>query len=238
MKPTTVDSTQCHLWTDALHARQLAREAFNKWDRGTYVRMAVTVVWIALETSCQEACNENSIGLRFKDNLNQAIANASLPPIDWSQGIWQKVRALQKVRNSFVHRFLSLQEMFPEASVAEGAIETVRIAITDIYTRTGKPVPTWININDSRGWQSRSMFGSAPITMGHYGAKMDDPNSVKIYIVVDGEERLTTVLPSGYDTNDSVEYLLNNVKEPISAIRVYDCGLLVKNLIVTMRGNS
>jgi hypothetical protein len=238
MKPAIVDSTQCHLWTDALHARQLAREALNKWDRGTYVRMAVTTVWIALETSCQEALDTIDIGYRFKKNLDRAIKSASLPPIDWSQGSWQKVRALQVLRKAFVHRFLSLQEMFPEAAVAEDAIETVRIAIIDIFTRTGKPVPTWIGLNDSRGWQSRSMFGGATITMGHHGAKMDDPNTVKIYLVIDGEEKLTTVLPSGHDPTESVEHLLTHVNVPISAIRVYDSGQLVKNLIVNMRGNG
>ena len=37
LRGLTVDSSQCHLWTDALHIRQLAREAPDKWDRGTYV---------------------------------------------------------------------------------------------------------------------------------------------------------------------------------------------------------
>ena len=89
--PTIVDSTQCHLWTDALHARQLAREALNKWDRGTYVRMCVTTSWTALEVACQDALSCTDISYRFKENLDRAIAAASLPSLDWSTGTWDVV---------------------------------------------------------------------------------------------------------------------------------------------------
>lgn len=238
MKPTIIDSTQCHLWTDALHARQLAREALNKWDRGTYVRMSVITVWIALETSCQDALSAPNIGYRFKEDLDKALSAASLEPVDWSQGIWQKVRQLQELRKTYVHRFLALPDMFPEASVADEAIETVRLAVENIYVRVAKFLPTWFSLDEAHGWQTRASMSGATLTVGHHGAKLDDPNTVKIYIVINGQEKLTTVLPSGYDPKESVDQLLSGVKVPISAIRVYDNGHLVQDLIVNMRGNS
>jgi hypothetical protein len=33
-----IENNHYHIWTDALHARALAHEASNRWDRGTYVR--------------------------------------------------------------------------------------------------------------------------------------------------------------------------------------------------------
>lgn len=95
MNPVLVDSTQCHLWTDALHVRQLARDTPNRWDRGTYVRLCVVLAWTALEIACQEALNTPEIGFRFKDNLDRAVADKGLPPLDWSKGIWQDVRRIQ-----------------------------------------------------------------------------------------------------------------------------------------------
>lgn len=238
MRPTVVDSTQCHLWTDALHTRQLAREALNKWDRGTYVRMTVTTAWVALETSCQDALNTLDIGYRFKENLDRALATAGLSPIDWSQGVWQRVRTLQELRKTYVHRSLALNDMFPDATVANDAVTTVRDAVGDIYNRTNKPKPSWLNFDESRGWEARSNFGAANLTVGRNGAKIEDPDTVTIYMVVDGTEKLTTVLPAKTDPTAEIEQLLKSVRVPISGIRVYESGALLQDLVVNMRGNS
>ena len=236
--PTIVDSTQCHLWTDALHARQLAREALNKWDRGTYVRMCVTTSWTALEVACQDALACADIGYSFKVNLDRAIAAASLPSIEWSTGIWQRVRLLQELRKSYVHRFTSLSDMFPLAAVAEDAIETVREAIENIFAHVGRPAPTWTGLDEARGWQARSSFGTATLTTCHAGVRMDDPLTVRVFMVIDGEEKLTKVLPAGYDPSQEVNHLLQNVRVPISGIRVYENGELKQDLVVNMRGNA
>lgn len=236
--PTIVDSTQCHLWTDALHLRQLAREALNKWDCGTYVRMCVTTSWTALEMACQDALNCADIGFRFKDNLDRAIAAASLPPLDWSSGVWQRVRLLQERRKSYVHRFAVLGDMFPVAGVAEEAIEIVREGIENIYAMAGKAAPNWIGLNEARGWQASSSFGTAVATTSQAGVKIDDPNTVRIFIVIDGEEKLTTVLHAGSDPIQEVNRLLQNVRLPISGIRVYENRELRQDLVVNMRGNT
>ena len=235
---TIVDSTQCHLWTDALHARQLAREALNKWDRGTYVRMCVTTGWTALEVACQEAMSCPDIGYRFKDNLDRAIAAASLAPIDWSSGVWQRVRQLQELRKLYVHRFASLNDMFPLVAVAEEAIETVRGAIVSIYEHVGRETPIWTGLNEARGWQARSSFGSAVLTMVHAGVKIEDPLAVRVFMVIDGEENLASILPAGYSPTQEINHLIQNVRLPISGIRVYENGELKQDLVVNMRGNT
>ncbi len=56
-----VENNHYHLWTDALYARALSREANNRWDRGTYVRWALLTAWIALEIACQDALEEPNI---------------------------------------------------------------------------------------------------------------------------------------------------------------------------------
>lgn len=236
--PTIVDSTESHLWTDALHARQLAREALNKWDRGTYVRMCVTTNWTAIEVACQEALDCTSIGYRFKENVDGAVASALLPPINWSLGVWQKVRLLQELRKSHIHRFTSLSDMFPPASVADDATETARNAIERIFAHAGKPPPTWIGLDEAHGWQAHSSYRASVLTACHAGAQIDDPSAVRVFLVIKGEEKLTAVLPVGSDPSSEVDQLLHNVSVPIDGIRVYENGELKRDLVVSMRGNS
>lgn len=237
MHPVLVDSSQCHLWTDALHMRQLAREAHNKWDRGTYVRSCVTTAWIALETSCQDALLNARIGYRFKDDVDQAMSNLSLSQLDWSTGLWQQVRALQKTRKGYVHRFLSLEDMFPSATVADEAIATVRNAIVDIYAQAGKSEPDWVHIDTVRGWGAPSNFGTPTVSQAHFGSSFDDPKTTRVYIVIRGEERLTSVFPSGHDARSTIEELLKSVKVPIEGVRVYDNGVQILDFSVAMRGS-
>lgn len=92
-----------HLWTDALHARELARQTNNKWDRGTYVRWAITTAWTVLEMACQDALDDKKISYSFRENIDKAITSKALPKLDWGKGIWQKVSAIQTLRINCVH---------------------------------------------------------------------------------------------------------------------------------------
>ena len=78
-----IEDNHYHLWTDALHARQLAHQTNNKWDRGTYVRWTIITAWTVLEIACQDALEEKNISYRFKQNLDKAIAAKSLPKLNW-----------------------------------------------------------------------------------------------------------------------------------------------------------
>jgi hypothetical protein len=218
--------------------RQLAREAQNKWDRGTYVRMTTILAWIALETSCQDALGVTDIGYRFKENLDRALKDAGIRSIDWSKGLWQKVGRLHSRRKAFVHRFSALQDMFPEVALADDAIDAVRSAIRDIHARAEKTEPVWLSLDETLGWNTASQFGHATITALHHGAKAEDPRSVKIFMVVGREERLTAVLPPGSDPSERISQLINGVRIPINGIRVYEDDELIKDLIVNMRGNA
>lgn len=237
LKPVIVDSTQCHLWTDALHASSLAKEARNKWDRGTYVRFCIMTAWTALETSCQDALEVNNLGYSFKANLDSALSQKGIEPIKWGEGIWQKIAQLQNRRKDYVHRFLSLTDMFPEAHIAEDTINVVREAIQDIYSKASKNCPNWVTIDRVSGWDTQPQVSMPTLTVSHAGAKFEDPTTRKIFIVVNGKERLTDVFPSGYDVSDVVNELLRNVNVPIEAIRIYDDKELIENHLVVMRGN-
>ncbi|HEY0657480.1 MAG TPA: hypothetical protein VGD05_03355, partial [Pyrinomonadaceae bacterium] len=85
------NSNHYHLWTDVLHARELAHQADNKWDSAAYVRWTVIIGWIALEIACQDALDEPKISYSFKNNLDNEIYKKGLKKINWGQGIWHKV---------------------------------------------------------------------------------------------------------------------------------------------------
>jgi len=67
-----VESNHYHIWTDAIHARELAKQTNNKWDRGTYVRWTLLTSWIALEMACQDALSDKNISYKFKENLEKS----------------------------------------------------------------------------------------------------------------------------------------------------------------------
>ena len=84
--PKILESSHYHLWTDALHARALAKQANNRWDRGTYVRWAVTTAWTVLEMSCEDALATGGIGRRFRENLDAACEANGIPPLEGAAG--------------------------------------------------------------------------------------------------------------------------------------------------------
>jgi len=146
-----VESNHYHVWTDALHARQLSTETSNRWDRGTYVRWTILTAWIALEISCQDALEDDSISYSFKKNVDNAIKLKKLPPLDWGKGIWQEVITVQDLRKDVVHRFPSESNVFPDDSVAETTIKVIRNAIKDIYKHCGKDYPKWVEDDCDEG---------------------------------------------------------------------------------------
>jgi hypothetical protein len=238
MPPALVDSTQCHLWTDALHVRELARQASNRWDRGTYVRLTVVLCWTALEIACQDALGAPDIGYRFKENLDAAITARGLAALDWSQGVWQRVRQLQDLRKSYVHKFATLAEMFPEADVADRAVSVVREGIKTIYAHAGMQSPGWPDLDHGNGWSGDGgLSDSCTATLITAGTSLNDPTAVRIYLVRNGVEELSSVHPAGTDYAPEVIRLVQAVNVPINAVRVYEGTSLVRELLVSMRGN-
>jgi len=234
--PKIVENPHYHLWTDALHARSLARQAHNKWDRGTYVRWAVTTAWTVLEVACQNAINDTDISRRFKEKLDAALLNQGFSKLDWGSGLWQQVANLQKKRNGYMHRFISQSNLFPEATVADEAIDIVRAAVKAIYQHVGSPPPPWIQDVDDRGWDN-GRRSAANLTLIHTGASEDDPNVIRLCFVQDGIEKLSEVLPSGTDYTPYVDDLIRRIRVPITAVRVYKGPTIIFEREARMRGN-
>jgi len=235
LHPKIVETPHYHLWTDALHARALAHQARNKWDRGTYVRWAVTTAWTVLEIACQEALQEPRISYSFRRKLDAALRDRSLPPLDWGSGLWQKVTEIQEARKGYVHRFVQESDLFPFADVADKAIAAIRDAVVSIYQHVGRVPPRWIQDDEDRGWD-KGRGWSACSTVIRAGASLDDPRVVKICFVCENEEHLHEVLPSGTDPGPYLDDLIEHVRVPISAVRAYEGDKLVVERVIPMRG--
>jgi hypothetical protein len=236
--PKIVEDQRYHLWTDALHARALARDAHNDWDRGTYVRWSVTTAWTVLEMSCEEALETPGIGRRFKDNLEAALAAKGLTSIDWSTGIWQRVLSVQRTRKDFVHINASMAGLFPPTSDADAAVATVRHAIQDIFQRVGKPAPVWVSDNDDPGWDD----GRTPLPNGQSvvaGVDPSGPDTVRVSFVYQSKEYTYVFVPAGSDLDSYAEQLLHSLgKLRITGIRAYSGETLVYERRIRMRGAS
>jgi hypothetical protein len=235
----SVEWPHYHIWTDALHARDLARVAPNSWDLGTYVRWTVNTAWTAFEMACEEALASSGLGRRFKSNLDQAFQDKGLPKLDWGQGVWQRVEAIHALRKAYVHPGIPQERLFAPLDEAEEAISVLREAIKDVYRRVGLPIPDWPDDdqNPEPPQLRPAQVGIPGIIVTGPGVSVDDPDVVKVTYVVRGEEKLSDVCPPGTDWEPKVQNLIRNLRVAASAIRVYQGTELVAEIELRMRGS-
>lgn len=233
--PKLVTTSHYHLWTDALHVRELARQARNDWDRGAYVRWAVNTAWAAFEAACGDALGATGLGNRFKDNVNKAVSKVSLPALDWSQGLWQKVLKIYKLRKEYIHVALPQNHLFAKVSEADEAISTLREAIKAIYLHAGKAAPAWADDDRDRGWDDGGgQMGT--LTVLRQKADPSNPDVVKVAHIYRGNEYTTEILPPGTDPEPYIENLLINTSMPISMVKIYRGNTLIEERPIPMRG--
>lgn len=234
--PKSVNTPSYHVWTDALHARSLAAETNDKWDRGAYVRWAILSAWTAFESACADALDESRFGYRFKEDLNAAIKKRDLTKIDWESRNWQKILEIQQRRNDYTHLRVPQSRLFLEEKEAEESIQALRIGIIDVYERANKPRPNWVDADAMPGWKISGGFTvSVSTTLIHAGANEDDPNSIRIAYVYEGKDYVTEVLPLGTDPKPVVDKLLREISLPISAVRVYEGKTLIEETLTPLR---
>ena len=234
--PKSVDTPSYHVWTDALHARSLAVETNNDWDRGAYVRWAILSAWTAFESACEDALDESGFGNRFKDNLDAAIKKRGLTIIDWGHGDWQKILEIYQLRKDYTHLRVPQSRLLPAIQEAEEAIQVLRIGIIDIYEHAGKDRPNWVDADKMSGWKESGGFTvSVSTTVIHPGAREDDPNSVRIAYVYEGREYFTVVLPPGTDPTPALDKLVREIELPISAVRAYEGKTLITETLTPSR---
>jgi hypothetical protein len=213
-----VESNHYHIWTDALHTRQLARQTSNKWDRGTYVRCTLLTSWVCLEIACQDALDDESISHSFRRNLDAAISIKSLQPLDWGKGVWQKVTHIQELRKNVAHRFASETELFPDLEIADRAIKTVREAIIDIYQHSNKPNPEWVTDDFDEGWMTGviSMHG----TGGPLSPYADNKEAIVVSYIYKGHEYIQSYLSPDADIDQPIENFFRPIGKPITAVHL------------------
>jgi len=232
-----IDSVQYHVWTDALHARELARKTASDFDRGAYVRWAIQSAWTAFETVCDDALAA-SLGNRFKDLFDDAVKSMGLPPVDWSKGVWQKILAVYKQRKKFTHVIpsISRQDLFPALAAADQAIADLRDGIIAVCTLVGSPPPLWVADDHDRGW-SKGSGTHAHLTAIHHGANPEDPNAVRIAYVSRGKEYFCDIAPPGTDYVPLLDSLVPRlVAVPVEAVRAYRGTTLLEERAITIRG--
>lgn len=150
----SVDTPNYHLWTDALHARQLARETQDEWDRGSYVRWTIQAAWTAFEATCEEILGSHGLGMRFREKFDEALESyRSGLAVDWGTGLWQGVLEVYQLRKDYIHPRVPQHRLFAPTSEADKTIATLRDAVKDLHTMLQEPHPRWIDDDSDRGWQ-------------------------------------------------------------------------------------
>jgi hypothetical protein len=240
-KSKLVNTFHYHLWTDALHLRAIAREAGNRWNRGTYVRCTLTNAWTVLETACNDALDVTDIGYSFRKNLDRAVEQKKLPSLDWSQGIWKDVTNLQQLRKEFVHQGISDRNRFAEASQADMAIDVCRRAIKAIYAHTGKPAAAvWVDDDFDPGFdidKGLSISISGDCMLIEAGADPNHRDTIRAAYVYKDKEHISGCYPVGTDHKPLIDDLVRSIRVPISAVRAYRGNELLEERKLLMRGN-
>jgi len=231
--PRDVDTHSYHLWTDALHARSLAKETHNPWDRGAYVRWAIIAAWTAFETASGEVLGVDRFASSFKESVDTAILDLRLPRIVWGSGIWQRVREVLQQRNDYTHHRLPHERLFPGVQEAEDAIRYLREALSDLHVRAGKNAPAWIEADSAPGWSGKvgGSSSKANATVVRAGADELDPDTIRIKYVYQEREFASEVLPAGTDPEPVMRELMERVEIPISAVRSYRGSTLVNEIL-------
>ena len=129
------------------------------------------------------------------------------------------------------------RDWHPDAGEVDAAIEIVRAAVTDIYLQVGKPVPVWIDDDHDPGWNLPHRFG-ANLTLTWSCADPDGPETIRVVFVRDGQEYTTTIMPPGSDSMSEVERIHQDIREPISAIRVSAGQSLIHDENLRVRGSE
>lgn len=226
-----------HIWTDALHLRELGRQTTDKWNRGTYVRAAVVMAWTAFEIALQDVLPARRLGERFRRNLDNAVEQADLQRLDWGHGVWQRVAQVNARRVAYVHRATLDVDLFPDTSVVDDAFETIRAALEDVYARTAQAVPAWIADDSDRGWLSHGhTMGSAYLTVVRAGVEPEDPNTLRVAFTDARVEHIDGYYPSDCDPEELASDLLERVRVPISRIKVYRGDSVEIDRELPMRG--
>lgn len=231
-----VENPHYHVWTDALHGRQLAREAKNKWDAGTYARWSLFSSWTALEIACQLALDDVSISYSFKQNIDEAMLNKGVtPPIMWGEGLWQKVTMIQTRRKEFTHQIIGKDQLVTDVQVSENAILVIRDAIKDIYKRCGKIYPAWIDDDSDSGFDHGAPQFSATLSCDYYDPQA--PDAIFVSFVLDGREHHYAT----YSPTESLEPIFNdivkNTHRPVSKVIAKQFGNILREKDFSTRGS-
>lgn len=230
-----VENPHYHLWTDALHGRALAKQAKNRWDRGTYVRWTVMTAWTVLEMACEDALETAGIGRRFKENLDAACVEKAVTSIDWGSAVWQRVSTLHQARKDFVHINTIQERLFLSFEEADRAISTAREAIADIFGRVGKSPPNWLQDDDDKGWD-RGLGTMGHLQAVHAGVDPQGEETVRISYEYKGREYDHKFLPPGTDPEPHIESLLHSLRIPVMAVRAYRGTTMIYEQKLQMRG--
>ncbi len=214
-----VDNVTFHIWTDALHARELARKARDRWNRGTYVRWAVRDAWTAFEAACEDALGVSDLGIRFRERLDDAIDKKSLAALDWGRGLWQQVLQVYGRRKDYAHPRVPQARLFTPPSEAEDAIRILRDAIKAIYRHASLSEPVWVDADVDFGGERASV---AHATVTHAGVDENTPGAIRTAYVYRGKERVSDILPAGTEWRPLVDQLIEGIVVPISKVLVYE----------------
>lgn len=81
--------------------------------------------------------------------------------MNFGSGLSGKISSKTKdARKIYAHYGVKLSDRFPQVSIAEDAIQTIREAIHDIYGRMGRQSPVWVDFDDSTGWPQTGGFSA------------------------------------------------------------------------------
>ena len=108
---------------------------------GTYVRWTIASAWTAFEGACEYLTGASGLGSRFKDKLNKELDAGPWPVLAGHGSLAGRTRDLRPTKDTSTPPYPRIT--LSPVEEAELAIQVLRLAIKDMFARTGKPAEPW-----------------------------------------------------------------------------------------------
>ena len=236
MTPRSVEWPHYHVWTDALRGRDLAREAPDEWDRGTFVRWSIQSAWTAFEEEVRVTLRISYYGSRFWDKFDDALKLRGITPPSRASDLWQRMASVYMERKKYAHLSTVNQDdlLLADSTPAAVVIATIREGIHALHALLGSTAPEWIDDDVL----PRHRTSQACLTIGQGLHDHNDPRNIRITYLYRGRESTPTILPPEADPEPAMLQVIRDVIIPISRVRAYQDGEVVAEISVRMRGSS
>ncbi len=147
----------------------------HRCDRGIFARACVVEAWRCFEQAAAHAL-ETELRAGFFAELELALRQARLPPLDRGHAAWRKLEAVRTRYEHYAHRECEVEELLATERDADEAIACVRAGVAELYRELARELPSWISADAPVSAASASAGACLPCDAVEDDGSYDEPD--------------------------------------------------------------